>query len=116
MSVAIEATEHTPGPWMIKDISHTAHGASTDILAPGSADGIWRMVCTVYTADPTADKFARSFDNDPIGQANSRLIASAPAMFACLEFVKLYLDSPALGPMAAQCVRHVNAVLRSIKP
>lgn len=87
---------HTPGPWFTEALSTIGHCAIVD------ADGF-------TIANPS-----------PMGMANARLIAAAPAMLQALLDALPYVEDVLSDPAALACFkpgtveRHANAIRAAI--
>lgn len=72
-------TKHTPGPWHLL-------GAKTHTIGIAAAvDPGWGAIATVYASN-----------NLPVGNANARLIASAPDLLEALEAIRGYCSGAAM--------------------
>ena len=78
-------TKHTPGPWLVNDCTRR-----------GSDIGLYRFrICTEEgrDADVVATVPMAALD-DPVAEADARLIAAAPALLTALQEIATRLEKP----------------------
>lgn len=91
---AVQNTQHTPGPWMVEDGVHVVNDA--DFVAT--------------THNPISDIFpARE-------QANARLIAAAPELYAILQNLVFNEDQKSCGVSLGSISAAARAALAKVTP
>ncbi len=87
-----KAAKHTPGPWRI-------------VGADGYATAIW---------GPEAQDVVP--ETAPMNQANARLIAAAPDMFAALKLAEAFIALQGKGFGYDEAIESIRAAIAKAKP
>ncbi len=78
-------TKHVPGPWKY----HLGNGANPRFHIQNI--GGYQIASTTELVTPKTAKLSKDFDENPIKEANARLIAAAPELLeACQGMVDAY--------------------------
>ena len=99
--------KHTPGPWTVRCSSK---GYPYQIEAPNGSRGPGGITCVTRWA-------AISFPTSTEGQANARLIAAAPDMFAILQDACRESDANPIprGPKAQDMYDRAMAIIAKVE-